>query len=59
MRKQQVFVGLMLWFLGTMVLLNNLGHPGVRGVDIVRFAAVGGCFGIGLVALMGKLKIEK
>jgi hypothetical protein len=58
MKKSSRFTGLALAFVGTMVLLNNLGKPRVEalhGSDVWGLVASGMCLGIGFVGLMGLL----
>jgi hypothetical protein len=58
MRKRQLTVGLMLLFFGAVALLNGIGKPGIRAVDVVRFVGSGACFGVAVVALLGRLKLR-
>ncbi len=57
MKKRSVFTGLGLAWLGTMVLLNNLGKPRIEaanlhGSDILGLVASGFCFGIAFTFLL-------
>ena len=56
MKKGSLLAGLGSAFMGTMVLLNNLGKPRIEaahlhGSDILRFVASGGLFGVALMVL--------
>jgi hypothetical protein len=58
MKNGSRFTGLVLTWLGAMVLLNNLGKPRIEalhGSDIVGLLAAGACLGIGFVGLLGRL----
>ena len=46
----------MLLCFGTAPLLNSIGNPNLRGIDIVRLMASGFCYGVAFVALIGNLK---
>jgi len=64
MRKSSLLAGLGFAFMGTMVLLNNLGNPRIEaahlhGSDILRFVASGGLFGVALLCLSGVLRSKK
>lgn len=61
MRKRQVMIGLMLLMFGVVPLSNTLGNPrlaALRPVDIIRLVASGACFGVGAVALFGRLRVR-
>src|ERR1700733_6127558 len=56
MKEGSVFAGLGFAFMGTMVLLNNLGKPrieaaGLHGSDILDLVASGMLFGVAIMAL--------
>ena len=56
MKKGNVFAGLAFAFMGTMVLLNNLGKPrieaaGLHGSDILGLVASGMLFGVAIMTL--------
>ena len=60
MRKRQLIVGVMLLVFGTVPLLNTLSNPrlaALRAVDMVRLMASGACFGVAVVALLGRLRM--
>lgn len=55
------FAGLVLALFGLLVLLSNLGKPRIaalHGSDIVGLVACGMCFGVGLVGMLGRLKVR-
>ena len=54
-------MGLMLLLLGSMSLLRMLDNPrlaALHGSDIVTLTGCGACLGVGLVALLGRIKLE-
>lgn len=60
MKKGSRLTGLIAITLGTTVLLNNLSSPRVEalhGSDVFGLVASGICLGIGLMGLMGLLKV--
>ena len=64
MKKGSVFAGLGFAFMGTMVLLNNLGKPRIEaahlhGSDILGLVASGMLFGVALLCLSGALRSKK
>ena len=64
MKKGSLFAGLGAAFMGTMVLLNNLGKPrieaaGLHGSDIMGLVASGMLFGVALLCLSGALLSKK
>ena len=56
MRKRQLLVGAMLLFLGAIPLLNSLSN-GLRAIDCVRLIGSGACFGVAIVAILGRLRL--
>jgi len=62
MKKQSRLTGLLLTFLGSMVLLSGLDQPRVAALhvpDIVRLVAGGAGLGMGLLGLIGRLNMVK
>ncbi len=60
MHKSSRLTGLILAWLGLMVLLNNLGKPRIEalhGSDVMGLVASGICFGVAFVGLIGRLKL--
>jgi len=61
MRKSSRFTGVILALVGVLVLMSNLSKPRVealRGADILGLIACGMCFGVAIVALLGRLRIR-
>jgi hypothetical protein len=61
MKKQSRLTGLLLTFVGTMVLLSGLDQPGVSALHvpaIVRLVAGGAGLGMGLFGLIGRLNMS-
>jgi hypothetical protein len=61
MKKQSRLTGLVLTFLGSMVLLSGLDQPRVAALhipDIMRLVAGGAGLGIGLFGLIGRLNMS-
>lgn len=61
MKKQSRITGLVMAFLGSMVLLNGLDQPRVAPLhvpDIMRLVAAGALLGIGLFGLVGRLNMS-
>jgi hypothetical protein len=59
--KSNLLAGLALLFLGGTALLRILANPRVaelHGSDVVTLTGCGACFGVGLVALLGRLKLR-
>jgi hypothetical protein len=53
-------MGVILLFFGSMSLLRMLSNPRVaslHGSDIVALTGCGACFGVALVALLGRIKV--
>jgi len=62
MKKRSRFFGLALMFMGSMLLLTNLGNPSIkalRGADVVKLVSSGGLLGIGFMGLMGRFDVGK
>ena len=64
MKKGSLLAGLGSAFMGTMVLLNNLGKPRIEaahlhGSDILGLVASGMLFGVALLCLSGALLSKK
>ena len=64
MKKSSLLAGLGSAFMGTMVLLNNLGKPRIEaahlhGADILGLVASGMLFGVALLCLSGALRSKK
>ncbi len=64
MKKASVFAGLGFAFMGTMVLLNNLGKPRIEaahlhGADILGLVASGMLFGVAIMALTASIWARK
>ena len=64
MKKGSLLAGLGFAFMGTMVLLNNLGNPRIEaahlhGSDILRFVASGMLFGVAIMALTASIWARK
>jgi hypothetical protein len=60
-KKRSRMIGLFLLMLGSAPFFANLGKPGVealRGHEIVGLMASGACFGVAIVALLGRLKLR-
>jgi hypothetical protein len=60
MKKRSRYTGLGLVWLGSMVLLNNLGKPRIEalhGSDVWGLVASGICLGTGFIGLIGLLKV--
>jgi hypothetical protein len=61
MRKHSRIVGLILLLFGLMPLFSSLSKLRVEawhGADILAFIALGMCFGVALVGLLGRLRIR-
>lgn len=61
MKKQSRLTGLVLTFLGSMVLLSGLDQPRVTALhvpDILRLVAAGAGLGIGFFGLIGRLNMS-
>jgi hypothetical protein len=53
--------GLLLALMGTMALLSRMGQPrlaALHGSDVVALIGSGMCFGVAVVALLGRLRIR-
>jgi len=62
MRKNSRFAGVLLALMGTMALLSSLSKQRVQalhGSDILGLIGCGMCFGVAIVALLGRLKISR
>jgi hypothetical protein len=54
-------VGLFVALLGVLALFSSLNKPGVaalRGSEVLGLIGSGGCFGVGFVGLIGKLRVR-
>jgi hypothetical protein len=61
MRKSSRLTGLFVAFLGLIALLASLSKPRIEtlhGSDILGLIGAGMCFGVGVVGLLGRLKIR-
>ena len=61
-RKSSRLNGLIPLLIGTMVLLNALGEPRVGALhvpDILRLIAAGMGFGVALVWLLGRVRLDE
>jgi hypothetical protein len=59
MQKRSRLIGLAMALLGSMVLLNNLGKPGIevlRGSDVLVLVASDILLGVGFIGLLGRLR---
>ena len=59
--KHSRLVGLFVALLGVLALFSSLNKPGVaalRGSEVLGLIGSGGCFGVGFVGLMGKLRVR-
>ena len=62
MRKNSRLNGLIPLGIGTMVLLNALGEPRVEALhvtDIIRLVSAGMGFGVALVWLLGRFRVDE
>ena len=59
--KHSRLVGLFVTLLGVLALFSSLNKPGVaalRGSEVLGLIGSGGCFGVGFVGLIGKLRVR-
>ena len=59
--KHSRLVGLFVALLGVLALFSSLNKPGVaalRGSEVLGLIGSGGCFGVGLAGLLGKLRVR-
>jgi hypothetical protein len=60
-RKSNRITGVVLLFFGSMSLLRILGNPrlaALDGSDIVALTGCGACFGVALLALLGRINLR-
>lgn len=61
MRKSSRLTGLLVALLGIMPLLASLSKPRIatlHGSDILGLIGAGMCFGVGVVGLLGRLRVR-
>lgn len=62
MRARSRFAGLAVSLMGVMFLLRSLGQPRVQMLhraDIVGLMGCGACLGVGIVGLLGRLRLPE
>ena len=62
MKKRSRFAGLLVLLMGLMFLFRYLNQPRVQmlhGADIVGLTGCGACLGVGIVGLIGLLRLGK
>ena len=60
-RKASLIAGAALILLGAMFLARAIGNPRVdalHGSDVVALTGCGACLGVGLVGLLGRLRLR-
>jgi hypothetical protein len=62
MQKSSRFMGLIILLMGFMFLFRYLNQPRIQmlhGADIVGLTGCGACLGVGIVGLLGRLRLPE
>lgn len=62
MQKSSRITGLVILLFGFIYLFASLGQPRIQmlhGSDIVRLTGCGACLGVGIIGLLGRLRLPE